>query len=376
MRKALIEIWNSLEVKEKAYLKLGLYLILILGFVSIIVLPWIFTREFWSFVDYKNTGAIGDTINGISGPFIALIAAILTFLAFYIQYKANIQQRSQFVESLEKQKEESLEQEKIWRSERFENRFYELLKLHKDNVDEMDIDDNLIGRKCFIHMFYELRYCYLVSKNFFDSVDTETKAKYEYSKINLMEFSYRLFFYGIGPHSEKHFIYNLKKGELNLFNGLKIFLKKIQENYTKMSKLFPDKSFHTEGLPDSGVPNQFTTEFYYLPFEGHANRLGHYYRHLFQTTTYIVSSKLLNEDEKYGYIKMLRAQLSNFEQLMLYYNSLAWFDLEWREAFTKYRLIKNLPLPLADFNTSPEEHFKDEIKELKAKGIEMFEWHE
>jgi hypothetical protein len=73
---------------------------------------------------------------------------------------------------------------------------------------------------------------------------------------------------------------------------------------------------------------------------------------------------------------MLRAQLSNFEQLMLYYNSLAWFDLEWREVFTKYRLIKNLPLPLADFSTSPEAHFKNEIEDFKAKGMEMFEWDE
>lgn len=33
MKTALVEIWNSLEIKEKAYLKLGLALILLLGFI-------------------------------------------------------------------------------------------------------------------------------------------------------------------------------------------------------------------------------------------------------------------------------------------------------------------------------------------------------
>jgi hypothetical protein len=61
---------------------------------------------------------------------------------------------------------------------------------------------------------------------------------------------------------------------------------------------------------------------------------------------------------------------------MLYYNSLAWFENQWNEIFTKFRLIKNLPLNLADFGILPKEHFKDKIQELKAKGIYMFEWIE
>jgi hypothetical protein len=230
MKTALVEIWNSLETKEKTYVKLGLTLILLLGFISIIVLPWIFTREFWSFVDYKETGAIGDTINGISGPFIALIAAILTFLAFYIQYKANIQQRDQFNKSFEKQKEESLEQEKIWRAERFENRFYELLKLHKANVDELHIENKLFGRKCFEPMFYELRYCFKIVNDFFNSTPQEEKEENDYSKIKIMEFSYRIFFYGIGTHSERHFLDFLKRGELHLFQKIKPFMNEIKKN--------------------------------------------------------------------------------------------------------------------------------------------------
>lgn len=39
--------------------------------------------------DFSETGQIGDTINGIMGPFIAIAAVLLTFAAFYIQKEAN-----------------------------------------------------------------------------------------------------------------------------------------------------------------------------------------------------------------------------------------------------------------------------------------------
>lgn len=375
MFKTLKQVWKTFGRGERAYLKTGLLWILILGCVFIFIIPWILTRPFWSFLDYNSTGGIGDTINGIAGPFIALLAAILTFLAFYIQYRANIQQRRQFITSLRNQNKENREHDKIWRIERFENRYYELLKLHKANVDEMNIADRVKGRKCFVHMFYELRYCYIVSKDFHDSTSVDLKEVYEYNTINLLHFSYTIFFFGLGLHSEKHFISSLKNSERHLFRQVKPFLEKIQEN-VDVHLRNPGTRYYVHGLPLSGKYDEKTIEFYYYPFDGHVNRLSHYYRHLFQTVNYVISQKFLDKDEKYNYIKMLRAQLSNFEQLLLYYNALAWFDSEWKNIFTTFRFIKNLPLPLADFHVRPEVHFENEIIQLRDQGIEMFEWHE
>lgn len=331
-----------------------------LGFITFIFFfPAWFTNHSWFDLDFTNTGQVGDTIGGIMGPFIAIAAAILTFFAFWVQYKANEQQKHDL------------------KIERFENKFYELLQLHKSNVDEMKIGENISGRKSFVHMFYELRFCYITSKDFYDHTANDLKEDYEYDKINLMDFAYKIFFFGIGLHSEKHFISFLKKGELHLFRQLKPFLEKgIQDKYLEHFAKFPNSRYFTHGLTLSQIPDDKTIEFYYFPFDGHVNRLGHYYRHLFQTVKYIIEQTFITEDEKYGYIKMLRAQLPNFEQLLLYYNALAWFDEEWKEIFTKYRFIKNLPLPLADFHVRPEKHFEKEIAELNKQGIAMFEWHE
>ena len=41
--------------------------------------------------------------------------------------------------------------------------------------------------------------------------------------------------------------------------------------------------------------------------------LGHYYRHIYQTVCFVDKQEILSEKEKYSYVKMLRAQLSDLE---------------------------------------------------------------
>ncbi len=61
-----------------------LIVLIILVFPSILALPAIS-----KYFDFTNTGEIGDTIGGITAPFINGLAAILVFIAFKAQIKAN-----------------------------------------------------------------------------------------------------------------------------------------------------------------------------------------------------------------------------------------------------------------------------------------------
>lgn len=88
--------------------------------------PAIFTRNIplLSYIPWVNevcfnekTGVIGDTF-GIMNPFIAIAAAVITGLAFWEQYKANQQL-----------KDDNAKQQ-------VERQFYEMLKIHRDNVAE------------------------------------------------------------------------------------------------------------------------------------------------------------------------------------------------------------------------------------------------
>ena len=235
---------------------------------------------------------------------------------------------------------------KVFRQERFENKFYELIKLHKANVDEMHIEDKdktfYRGRECFVPMFKELKNCYgLVEKASAAFLEENKNTPDE-----IMSFSYKIFFYGLYSKSEEYYKNNLVTKEAQLITAVKL------EYHRKPSEL-------------------------YLPLKGQVHRLGHYYRHLFQTVCFVVEQKKFNQQEKYNYLKTLRAQLSDYEQLLLYYNALAWFPEQWHEIFVKYKFIKNIPLPLTKgFYIEPHEYFAKEIEEYGKRGDTLFEYDE
>lgn len=92
--------------------------------------PYIFTR-FTNDLDYQfdeTTGVIGDTF-GIMNPFIGLIGVLLTFLAFYMQIKANKLQRNQFNLSRDDDKKLFVQTQKI---EAFDN--LDLLSVNLDSI--------------------------------------------------------------------------------------------------------------------------------------------------------------------------------------------------------------------------------------------------
>jgi len=118
----------------------------------------------------------------------------------------------------------------------------------------------------------------------------------------------------------------------------------------------------------------------YRPFEGHLNQLGHYYRHLFQTVKFVVSQDNLTKSNKLEYLRTLRAQLSDHEQVMLYYNAIVGFGSAWindtknnnTNYFTEYHMIHNIPIPLANFGVKPEIIFKEELENDPT----LFDWLE
>lgn len=87
----------------------------------------------------------------------------------------------------------------------------------------------------------------------------------------------------------------------------------------------------------------------------------------------IDSTKLLDEREKKEYIKILRAQLSNAELYVLFFNLLSRFGKKWvnNEYVSKYEIIQNLPSKYCD-GYDPKDYF-DTIKyESEEKTLSTF----
>lgn len=107
---------NRKYIMSKRFLVCSI--IYLIACLAICCLPACLTR--CHAIDYSETGQIGDTIGGIMGPFIAMIAAYLTFIAFWVQKQANEAQRQDI------------------KQERFNSNFYNLLNIHEQITNSLE----------------------------------------------------------------------------------------------------------------------------------------------------------------------------------------------------------------------------------------------
>jgi hypothetical protein len=303
--------------------------------------------KFWG-GHIQESAQLGDTFGGLMGPFIAMFAACLTFIAFYVQYQANQQQKMDL------------------EIERFESKFFELINLHKQNVSEIKLEDGKQGREAFVSFYYELK----LANNLVESIN-QTKNKLNKEGCNLL--AYKVFFFGMGENSEKQ--YEVSDSEDSVLKDVKnVIITWRAHNQKEYFKLIVYKENVYQLLENYKSSNN-------LIFDGHISQLSHYYRHLFQTVRFVVDqlpgsfTGVEREKKAREYLRILRAQLSNHEQILLYYNgsSIAkqWFT---KDYFTQYKMIHNIPLPLADFGLPPNEH--SEIITWREENVndDLFEW--
>lgn len=415
------------------------------AFVIVIVIICFFPILFTSYgsrFNFTTTGLIGDTIGGIMGPYIAIAAAALTFLAFWVQYKANEQQRED-IKDLKKRAEK----------ERLETNFFEMIKFHRDNVGELSyspfsgdnsfkkLPETSIARKVYKVIFDDFIILHRELNHFFTAAKAEDIYEEKYLNsllnnstiidrgINLVIYAkidilYCILYFGLGSSDNKtirDFFNNRYK--FTFFDPIVFFAsmkpKKYSTNWDSWSMfnesyfedmmlVFNTKYNQTKGLADPEIVFKDSKQHfplfnkisycsgdYFKYYGGHQFRLGHYFRHLYQTVTFINDIKFLNYDEKYSKIKLLRGQLSTFEQSMIFLNSVSvlgrLWELENREnasqsiepnyqLITKYNFIKNILsdkitddisvshfYPLVEFeaNFSDEKKNKRELLEKK-----------
>lgn len=278
-----------------------------------------------------DANELGDALGGTMGPFIAIAGVIFTFLAFYIQKIANDEIKEQF------------------KKQQFEAQFYEMLKLHKENVNELELS----AKK---------RY---VAENFISP--TGEYYKYEGYKVTKRRVFYEL-------NKEFEYILDCLKrsdlttiNEVNFYKAYNIFFwglkgyDNLASRFVLGSTKFEDILFYNQNIQYSKTLFSFNEiiKFDIEAFKGHSDFLGHYYRHLFHTVKFVVYSPILKKrEEKLNYLRLLRAQLSNHEQIMLFYNWIGSGGKEWENNdnhfLTEYKMIHNLWYD----NLPDEDYFK------------------
>lgn len=375
------------------------YLLLLGGSLIIIgFLPYLFTQFKLLNFDFYKTGPIGDTIGGIMGPFIGIIGAILTFAAFWVQYQANQEQKRQFNEQITEQKRQfdiqlseqktqgeednrryqaqQAEQSKSWAIERFEKTFFELLKVQRDIASEIKIRKKQEGVQTFISFYYEFRFIYLYIREqlLIEQVwpIEEIRSVNYHKDEEILRIAFIVFFMGVGPNSNPLLLYAIKKEGCDNINN-----KLIESINTLTDSIhnFPQQ-LECRYLDENGREQKMTYTAYYRPAQGHQGKLSHYFRHLYQVIKFVdgADPKIFTDSMKYEYVRFIRAQLSIYEQAMLYFHGFSPFGKNWmaRKFLIKYKLIRNAPIKMFAFSITPDIRFSEDIKLFWEKPENFF----
>lgn len=206
----------------------------------------------------------------------------------------------------------------------FETKFFDLLSIHRENTVQIECRGTE-GRKAFEKIFSEIQFIAGFIKRNIEQITDEDRVT----------ISYLVVFWGMNETKE-----DLKKYLTNNYPGLKAEYK--DNILNRLIDLNKDVNSYDSISPFKGALN------------GLQSFLSHYFRHLFQTIEFINKQAYLTFDEKYYYVKTLRGQLSNYELVIFFYNSISPLGRNWElgqsefrnKLVTKYQFIKNMPLSL------------------------------
>jgi hypothetical protein len=128
-------------------------IIMLLFGVMIFIAPAILTQEvFIDWIDFKGKGYIGDVIGGITAPIIGLLGAVLVYVAFHEQVKAN--------SLIQEQQQNTQINDLIFRLEASKKDFGDLCNIFNDSIrlgEKHQMDINIP-----IHSIAEMKY-YLIT---------------------------------------------------------------------------------------------------------------------------------------------------------------------------------------------------------------------
>ncbi len=355
------------------WLERNITTILIISGICIIVFPWLLSLPaFCKFFDLSDGGPIGDVIGGTTAPIIGAVSIILLVLTLKTQKDADYQSQ-------------------------LENRIFQLINIHQENVGSMHMkdedkdsknngDNEFSSREVFSLIKKQILSCIREIKPFVDSYGgtllTEEFER-EYAKFGIslnkkeyaiLDIAFSIVYIGVDRESLSQLEtilckrYNKDIINLVIWNSRLRPFRSAEKSHdewdiwnrlavSKKVKLLPSLFRAYEDIEDKEIECYIRESFPLLHkqsfrkyYSGQQFRLGHYFRNLYMTIEYISAEKTLTEEEKYNYVKIIRSQLSTTEQLLLMANSLTYLGRKWelcaerdKKYFSRYNLIKNIP---------------------------------
>ena len=131
-------------------------------------------------LDATKAGEFGDFVGGYFGPILSLVGIFFVVL------------------TLREQRETTIVERKDDKVQAFENRYYQLLHLHRENVAEMRVGlgvGEITGRKVFVSIMNELH----VALGVIETIVKNEQLSWPF--IDVLQLAYYCVFFGVGLKS-------------------------------------------------------------------------------------------------------------------------------------------------------------------------------
>jgi len=354
-------------------------------------------------LDMSATGQVGDFIGGIVGTLVATFSIVLLYKTLTAQRESSTSQANEFAKSQN------------------ESRFFELLRIHRDNVSEIDFEyteknRNKIAksRHFFVVAHKQLEFAFtefdayvnyhklFISDMYEDDYFKKLKENKTIIKRNINDYQllakidicYLILFFGVGKNGKKEIIQTLEgKYKKKFINDILDFYRMkpsgSSKYYETWKTLVKENEFFAnyeailqerEDCDDDEIPNNnlaygSNNQTAYYPnnyvkyYGGHRFRLGHYYRHLYQLVCFVHYNSELSLDEKKNYTRIVRGQLSDYEQILFFYNSISQLGRVWELADNKNETIHERDQLISTYNLVKNISMRPLINNIKTQAV-------
>lgn len=130
-----------------------------------------------------------------------------------------------------------------------------------------------------------------------------------------------------------------------------VLVSKGRDCFKTFNKYFKDKI----ALAKNPTDIDSAVRWYMAFFDEHQSDLGHYYRHMYQILKFVDRSDEIEAFQKFKYINLLRALLSSYELVLLFYNCLGDYgEDDFLPLVIRYSFLKNLDWDLLIVRTHAE----------------------
>lgn len=272
----------------------------------------------------------------------SFIGGVATLISIYYLYKTlRSQEKGQAVQFFEAKYIELIK----FNREVFDKASAAYIKEYGEEV-QMELFDSILEQLSHVHHLVSSNIPDDIAEFYQDNSSEEYKKDKETWKDKLRErtilnIEYLVVLVGVKPNNQVILLKN-KYFKKYKEDSIKVLLDKLQ--------LYIGDTFvePTDGLNPLQMEEKKAASNKY--FHGYQKYVCNYFRTLYQAVCYVDKQSFLSDKEKYEYVKMLRGQLSNEEEKVLFFNSLSDLGVDWEysevgqkhKLITRYGMIKNV----------------------------------